>query len=216
MQNKLNVFDFDGTLFRSPTDCPKNREKFEKATGMPWIIDKELSRSLTVKHNRFVPIRRGWWGRAETLEHPLVPSPAPKEWFIDEAVQALEASKKDKNAITIIMTGRHQGLKHQVLRILHEGDVITINKNVAKSGEVFYDPIDSVLVYFLGMNGPVPETPNKPNETFPWKIWIMEQFVNAYNLETIEIWEDRVEHIEKFSELDGLLAKKVIVNAVVG
>jgi len=41
MPRKLDVFDFDGTLFRNPLDTGENRKKYEDHTGLPWIINKE-------------------------------------------------------------------------------------------------------------------------------------------------------------------------------
>ena len=41
---KLAIFDFDGTIFRSPISSKENMDKYERATGIPWIISKEKSR----------------------------------------------------------------------------------------------------------------------------------------------------------------------------
>jgi hypothetical protein len=81
MPQVLDVFDFDGTLFHSPCDTPENRQKYERVTGIPWLIDKEASRRLSKQHGKHISMRHGWWGRGETLEPPLVPAPAPCEWF---------------------------------------------------------------------------------------------------------------------------------------
>lgn len=212
--NKVSVFDFDGTLFESPLDTPDNRKKYEKATGLPWLIDKEMSRELTKKHKKFIPMRRGWWGKAATLEPPLVPIPAPSEWFKKEVVEAFHASKKNENDITLIMTGRHVGLKAQVCRILHEGKLVNFEVKNSKEGKTFYHCADDqVALYFLGDDGPRPKG-NKPSETFPWKCWVLEQYLDVYpEIEAVEIWEDREEHVEKFKNLQK--PEKVIVNHVV-
>lgn len=202
MQKNLHIYDFDGTLFKSPENTPANIKKFEKETGLPWLIDKEMSVKLTTKHKRVVPIRRGWWGRPETLEPPLVPNPAPKEWFIQETLDSLFESKKNPDVITLIMTGRHAGMQKQVLRILHDGNLLNISRTVAKNGEVFYKNLDETPLFCLGMDGPVSNYHNKPTETFPWKVWIIEQFCLVYPIENIQIWEDRDEHIEKFKALN--------------
>lgn len=210
--NKLTVFDFDGTLFRSPLDTPQNHKLYEKATGIPWLISKEEARELSRKHGRYIGMRRGWWGRSETLEPPLVPKPAPAEWFIDHVVKQLHASKADPDSHTIIMTGRHAGLKHQVLRICDDGGLVNLQKRQSKSGDVFYEMVDDqVTCWFLGEDGPRPRG-NKPTETFPWKVSILEQYVDLFpDIKTIEIYEDRVEHVEKFRELHGILTDTVTV-----
>ena len=215
MPRKLDVFDFDGTLFRNPLDTPENRRKFEDHNGLPWLITKEMSRELTRKHKKFVGMRKGWYGRAETLEPPLVPMPAPAEMFITQTVEAFHRSKSDTETLTMIMTGRHAGIQAQVLRIVEDGGLIKIDRQRSKEGVLFCKNIDpDVICHFLGDNGPRPKG-NKPNETLPWKLWILEQYMKVYpEIEVVEIWEDREEHVKEFKELDGLLANQVIVNFV--
>lgn len=202
---KLVVIDFDGTLFKSPENTPRNIRLYEEATGLPWLISKELSVQLTQKHKKLIPIRRGWWGRYETLEPPITPDPVPGDWFIQETVNALKQAKTDPESLPIIMTGRYLALQNQILRILYDGKVIDIEKNMS-----IYKNIDSVPLLCLGMDGPVKDYTNKPSETFPWKCWIMEQYCLAYQIDSIEIWEDREEHIEKFKLLNLGVPIKVI------
>jgi hypothetical protein len=218
MQTKLDVYDFDGTLFRSPCDTPENQKKYERATGIPWLIDKEKSRELSRQHGRHIGMRRGYWGRPETLEPPLVPDPAPKEWFNKEVCEAFLASKANPDALTLIVTGRHTGLKEQVLRILYDGKLVEMEMIEDKKGKLWPVMADeNVGIYFLGMgdwHGHKPKTP-KPSDTFSWKVWLMEQILEMRpEIKTIEMWEDRDEHVEKFKALDGVLAEKVIVNHV--
>lgn len=215
MPNKLDIFDFDGTLFRSPADTPENRKKYEKGTGIPWIIDKEMSRQLTKKHGRHIGMRRGWWGRVETLEPPLVPDPAPPEWFNSDVVAAFKASKENPNTLTMVLTGRYTGMKHHVLRILKDGGLVDIEVSTAKDGTKFYTVVDAnVTCHFLGDDGPTKKG-SKPGDTFPWKVWLIEQYLEVHpDIKTVEFWEDRDEHVTNFSALDGALAEKVIVNHV--
>lgn len=203
MPKKLDIFDFDGTLFNSPEDTPENRAKYERAKGIPWLIDKQQSQELTKKHGRFIGMRRGWWGRAETLEPPLVADPAPPEWFNKEVCEAFLKSKADPDCLTIILTGRFVGLRDKVLRILADGDLIKVQKKVSKTKETYFDATDDqVQLLCLGEDGPKPDN-NKPAETFPWKLWIIRQFLDVHpDIEKVEIWEDRPEHVVKFKELD--------------
>ena len=216
MPSKIDIFDFDGTLFRNPLDTPQNRAKYEKKTGIPWIISKEKSRELSRKRGKFIGMRKGWYGRKETLSPPLVPDPATKDFFIQSTCDAFLKSKADENVQTVLMTGRHGGIKSQVLRICGDGKLVDVKRKGVKNGKLFVEQLDkNVMCFFMGDNGPDPEG-KKPNETLPWKIWIIEQFVRLYpDLETIEIWEDREPHVDSFRELDELLDQKVIVNHVV-
>jgi hypothetical protein len=212
----IRFFDFDGTLWRNPIDTPKNRAYFEEQTGTPWLINKALSRELTAKHRRHIPMRSGWYGRAETLEPPLVPNPAPKELFIEHAVQALHESKMNSEALTIIMTGRHAGLKNQVLRICDDGGLVKV-KRTNKDGCISYENDDPFVdLLMLGMDGPAKEAVGtKPNSTLDWKMWIIEQYLHFYpEVGHLEIWEDREEHKIEFEALHGLVKPKVTVKFV--
>jgi hypothetical protein len=214
MIKNLHIFDFDGTLFLSPTP-DTGQAKYEKLTGIPWLVNKEASRELTRKHKRFVPIRRGWWGRPETLEPPLVADPAPLEWFVKPVCDAYHQSKTDPESLTLIMTGRHVGLKNQVLRIIDDGGLAKIERRMSKNDELYCKCVDpDVTVHCLGEEGPKPKG-QKPTETFPWKVWIMEQYMAIYpEIQKIEIWEDREKHVTEFRELNGMLAPEVVVNFI--
>lgn len=219
MPRKLDIFDFDGTLFNSPSDTPENHKLYEQHTGIPWLIDKEMSNRLTKKLGRFVGMRRGWWGKAETLQPPLVPDPAPKELWNAAVVEAFEKSKADPDALTVILTGRHAGLKNAVLRIIKQGKVMKIVTKHAKGGADYYEVADeNASIYFLGENGPVPNKKDKPGDTLSWKLWVINQFFEVHaDLEAIEFWEDREEHIPHFQEVDktlGLEGLKVVVNHI--
>ena len=211
---KLDIFDFDGTLAFTPENTPENVEKYEKYHGIPWLVNKEQSVYLSQKLGTHVPIRRGWWGREETLMPPLVPNPAPKELFNQEIVDRFFDSKKDENITTLILTGRHFKLKNQILRILSDGGLIEVKKTKINT-DTFYHPQDpDVTLYCLGEKGPFSST-NIPSETFPWKSWIIDQYLNNYDFESVEIWEDRTEHVEKFQELKNSYPQTFNINHVV-
>ena len=187
MPIKLDLFDFDGTIFKNPLDTPENRKRYEDATGLPWIINKEMSRELTRKHKKFVGIRKGWYGRPETLEPPLVPSPAPAELFISHVCEAFHASKANQDSLTMLMTGRHAGIQNQVLRIIRDGKLFKV-EDAVKNGEPILKNADpDVITHFMGQDGPRPKG-NKPTDTLPWKIWILNQYMKVYpEIETVEI-----------------------------
>lgn len=215
MPTQLHIFDFDGTLVNTPLDTPENRRKYEKDKGIPWIIDKKLSAKLSAKHRKHIGMRRGWYGRRETLEPPLVPDPTPKDFFVPKVCDEFRASKANEDAITLLMTGRHAGIMAQVLRICGDGKLIDVKKKGVKQGKLYVDCVDAnVQCLFMGQNGPDPQG-TKPNETLPWKFWIIEQYERVFpDLEKIEIWEDRSEHVIAFRELDDLFDEEVIVHEV--
>lgn len=197
----LDIFDFDGTLWKNPADTPETRKAYEKATGVPWAISKEMAKELSRKTGRFVGPRQGWYGRAETLQPPLVPDPVTADFFIEEIVAELKKSTADEERATIIMTGRHAGLAQPVYRIIHDGKIAGVEK-VGNGTFRWVDP--KVKIYFLGNDGPAIKLASgpKPQETFPWKRWIIHQFVALWtDLEEIHIWEDREEHVVAFGEI---------------
>jgi hypothetical protein len=212
----LHVFDFDGTLFSNPIDTPENRKKYEKATGIPWVITKDLARTLSKKLGKPINMRNGWYGRPETLEPPLVPDPAPLELLLPTA-EHFKASKADNKACTVLMTGRHGGIQGQVLRILRDYKLLEIEKVQGERGKVFYKNVDKVPVHFLGTNGPLTvdlfDKP-KPDKTFPWKCWIIEQYLLLHpTIQKIKIWEDREEHVAQFKEF-GTQYKNLIFEVI--
>lgn len=203
----LDIFDFDGTLFKNPLDTPETRKLYEKATGLPWVIDKKLARELSAKHKKFIGMRNGWHGRRETLEPPLVPDPVPADRWIPEAVEAFLASKADPDRLTLMMTGRHAGLQSQVLRIMAQGKLCQVKEKHDKQGEIRRTCQDADLqLLFLGMDGPAPHLVGaKPSTTLPWKTWIIEQYIKLYpDLPLVRIWEDREEHVSEFKLLGEL------------
>lgn len=209
----LSVFDFDGTMFLSPLDTKENRELYEKTTGLPWVISKEESNRLTKKHGRFIGMRNGWFGRAETLEPPLVPDPAPANWFIKEVCEDFLRSKSCNEEVTVCMTGRHQGLTSQVLRILRQGNLVDCELRNGKF--VMADPLVQLLL--LGSNGPAIKGagPKPTDGTLSWKIWIIDKFLLLYpEIEKVVIWEDRDSHVEEFRALQEVLSQEVVVNHV--
>lgn len=215
---KLHIFDFDGTLCRTPLDTPENRRKYEEFHGIPWIIDKKLSQELSAKLKRRIGIRRGWFGRVETLEPPLVPNPAPQSMFIQEVCDQLHESKRNPDALTVIMTGRHVGMKKQVLRILDDGGLVKCQRTKGKDGNIWIESVDpQVQVYCLGDDGPhMKNAGTKQPDTLPWKLWIVKQFLALYtDITILEFWEDREAHVSAFYDFIGTVPRLSFEESVV-
>lgn len=95
----LNLFDFDGTLFRTPGREEGSRRYLE-ATGDHWPFE-------------------GWWGRGETLISPILPSPHPADFKIAWVHDAYQRCREEPGR-TILMTGRPYKIKHIVENILEQ------------------------------------------------------------------------------------------------
>lgn len=239
-KDKLYVVDFDGTLFYSPEDSPENKKFYQDETGIPWHITKEMAAQLTRKY-KVVPFasRTGWWGKRDTLLPPLVPDIIPHQMWNDEVVGELTEARHDDTIQAVIMTGRHVGLKQEVLRILAAGSGLEIIAKVHKESEeaiewkvgetarfvngrpiirYWYEinPRDGVEFKCLGDNGPCPEAVGtKPSSTLEWKLWMIDQYrLSMPDLKEIHFWEDRPEHIKTFKELANTCSEKIVVNAV--
>ena len=91
---ELHVWDFDGTLVNTPVP-DTGRAQYESETGLPWP-------------------HKGWWGRAESLEHPLTWSAGPA---MDE-FRALADTNAHPRVRRVMMTGRRSKLAPQVMAIL--------------------------------------------------------------------------------------------------
>jgi hypothetical protein len=65
---RLCIYDFDGTLVRTP-GSEEGVKLFEELTGKQWEITDPQQALANGYPEHF--IRRGWWGRAESLQHPV-------------------------------------------------------------------------------------------------------------------------------------------------
>ena len=73
---ELHVYDFDGTLFHSPTPPASYRD-----TG-------------------------GWWSDSLSLSEPCVPDKPSGAWWIEQVASAAKASISDPDVLAILCTGR--------------------------------------------------------------------------------------------------------------
>jgi len=89
-EKTLNIFDFDGTIFRSPVPNPAN-----------WDSSAIGKLKATIDTNGF-----GWFQDIVTLSEPYVPARAGEEWFVPHVKEAVLSSMKDENSITVLLTGR--------------------------------------------------------------------------------------------------------------
>lgn len=85
---KLHIFDFDGTLFRSP--------------GPPDDAEEPES----------------WWSSPESLAPETVGEKPSRDMWHPESVKALRDAVEDPDSYVVVMTGRHRSLRHRIGDIL--------------------------------------------------------------------------------------------------
>ena len=91
---ELHVFDFDGTLFRSPAPNPQQHDKHT----LEMIAQPRSNKGY------------GWFQHLATLSPPYVPAtPAPDDpFFIQEIVSCFHEAKR-QGFPTAVLTGREPG-----------------------------------------------------------------------------------------------------------
>ncbi|KAJ9443244.1 hypothetical protein DIPPA_51862 [Diplonema papillatum] len=96
MLKTLHVFDFDGTLFRSPVPNPE------------LYTTQEIG---TLKGNG------GWFHLPATLNPPVVPVEPGEEFWIPSARQAAEKALSDLDSDAILLTGRSTLYRNRIIEI---------------------------------------------------------------------------------------------------
>jgi len=154
MIRRLAIFDFDGTLVNTPTKPPH------------W--------------------KGGWWGRSHSLLPPHVPphrelSEKGRHLVNEKVVAEYLKARQCGETHCAMMTGRHWGIRHEVMNILKAFDLATEeeHRNLKEEGPHF--------VFISGGN------------TLEGKIERINMFMEEFpDLEVCEMWEDRIEHIGEF------------------
>jgi len=140
---RVAVFDFDGTLFRSP----------EKPPG--W--------------------KGAWWTAAPSLEPPCVPEIPTEEWWNEAVVVEARDAIEQSDTWAVLMTGRATDpFEPRVLELL-----ATIELE-----------FDEVLTNTAG-----------PRWTRQWKERQLKRLVREHEPSQVALWDDRVEHLDKFVPL---------------
>jgi hypothetical protein len=153
---RIAVFDFDGTLVNTPL----------KPDG--W--------------------KGGWWGREASLLPPFVPHHFDlKEKGVhllnEKVVKAYIENKARKDTHTVMMTGRHWGLRKHVMNILHGFKLCTKD-----DCEGLVEESDN----FIFISG---------GRTLEGKLARLTSLLQTFpEVHCIEMWEDREEHIPHFRD----------------
>lgn len=167
----LHVFDFDGTLVRTPgPDIGK--AVYLRETGRTW--------------------KGGWWGRLESLSPPIVPSPVPVEMVVQSVMSELEeVVTRSQTAVGLVVTGRIRTMRPAVLRVLDEVCAARENESVNK-GESFLKH-EAIFTH----PGGGMKTLDFKRELFR-QLLTSPPLVDC-GIKELHIWEDRQEHAEVFA-----------------
>jgi hypothetical protein len=180
-QKKLAIFDFDGTLAKVP-EKPKN-----------WA-------------------GKDWWGNEDSLSSPYYNNEINQNVF-DIFIE----KRKDPETKTIVLTGRRGVIAHSVRNVLINnktpGNRVIPSSNTKeinnqkllqlknKDHNISGDHDE----YFSGDHNFEEDYPktdkNKPDgSTIAHKEYVVRKVMNN-NIQVIEYWDDREDHIEPFIQL---------------
>jgi hypothetical protein len=190
-KKKLNLFDFDGTVANVP----------ERPQG-----DKRGWNG------------KDWWGSVQSLS-----SPAEGGFYDgsvnDEVVEAFRQAENDPDSDTILLTGRRSVIAHRVRKVLRELNLCgrrvidpTKKKEIewferhCRSGQDVNEENCRHEQYYCGDV----EVTNGIPGTFGHKSEVLMRKVrqNGGSYESIDIWDDRSDHITMFTALGVDLLKK--------
>jgi hydroxymethylpyrimidine pyrophosphatase-like HAD family hydrolase len=133
MYTKLSVFDFDGTLIKSPEPTDKNKQMWADHYGKeewPYI---------------------GWWGRGETLDMDV--------WdmsLIPDTIKAYREEMKNPNTMVIMLTGRLTKQGDLVRKILDKYGLKFDKYLFKRGGNTITDKLGQ-LNHILGTNTSIKE-----------------------------------------------------------
>ena len=193
-KKNLFIFDFDNTLIPT-SDKPDNWQG------------------------------RDWWGNSDSL------TPSHYNGETNPAViMAMKAAQQDPNAKVIMMTGRRGIVSHHVRSILRQNglygkrmispsnqDANSNFNDLIKNGkdEVHPKEKNGHEEYYVGDLITEPDYPTtskgkKDGSTFAHKSYVLNKAIseNGGKFEAIEMWDDRVDHIEMFKVLGHNLLQK--------
>jgi hypothetical protein len=126
---------------------------------------------------------KGWWGRDESLSPPLVPEKPDDSWFIPRVTRSFRKDFADPKTKVVLMTGRPFKLRRRIVEIL------------SGHGMDFDD------YFFAGSPG------TSGSNTLEIKTNNLQRLVSP-QIKTLEIWEDRPEHIVGFHAFSSVLKDK--------
>ncbi|KAF9892964.1 hypothetical protein FE257_000556 [Aspergillus nanangensis] len=175
----IHVYDFDNTLFLSPLPNPQLwngptigfMQAYESFANGSWWHDPHLLAAT---------------GEGVEKEEPR----AWKGWWNENIVQLVELSMKQKDALTVLLTGRSEsGFSELIKRMVKskklEFDLICLKPEVGPNGERF-------------------------STTMAFKQSFLEDLILTYEqADEIRVYEDRPKHAKAFREFLDQLGRNV-------
>jgi hypothetical protein len=163
---KIAVFDFDGTLIYTP-ERPKT-EGGKKFKGP-------------------------WWGSSISLKPPYMPEELEDKHLNPKVAAEYKKAVASPDTFTVMMTGRHSGLKNHVLDILKKAYDIEPHNNPGRERAIFVDG-----------NG---------SNTLQVKVGHLLDLLKEFpNVVRIDMWEDRPAHAQMFVDVGKEIGKTIIVH----
>lgn len=104
--NRIVVYDFDGTICKSPENTDYNKKLWELKTGEKWPRDSKGN------------YRKGWWGKPETLD-PDVFDIELVDFVKENAIKDII----DNNTLAVLMTGRRENCANNIKTILKRNNI---------------------------------------------------------------------------------------------
>ncbi|EDN07026.1 DUF2410 superfamily domain-containing protein [Histoplasma capsulatum] len=166
----IHVYDFDNTLFSSPLPNPQ----LWNGPTIGFLSTYECFAN------------GGWWHDPNILAATgqgmeIEERKAWKGWWNEQIVQLVELSMQQKDALTVLLTGRAEGPFENII------------KRMIKSRKLVFD-----LVCLKPEVGP---NSQRFSSTMNFKQTFLEDLVITYkHADEIRVYEDRVKHVKGFRE----------------
>ena len=132
--------------------------------------DRESGMQLYLKEMKVRWPHVGWYGRIETLQYPFVAYPVDEKYLVTEVFNQYKIDKGREDTNIYLMTGRPLKMKSHIVELLN------------KVGMTFDR-------YFFKTNF---------KDTIIEKLKNISDEIIHPDLEILEIWEDRSEHVDEF------------------
>ncbi|ORX54037.1 hypothetical protein DM01DRAFT_1335894 [Hesseltinella vesiculosa] len=193
---QLDVFDFDSTLFLSPSLSPT-------------IWHPDLINLLLDEDN----VGPGWWKDIRSLDlGPAAEASKWKDYWNESVVKKARRSLEDPTTLTIILTGRRafpfqpliermtasQDLAFGIYGLRPDPNLQTQKKHSQDQST------DNDTLY---------GAPSTFANTFDFKTaFLLNVLHNIPTLRTIHMWDDRIHHVKRFNEYLSTIKKKGFID----